>query len=81
MSVDTVKAFFEKAGTDEVLQSKVRAIYQKSARATAEELSALAKEVGIPITAEEFISETQEISDTELDNVSGGVRISNQKNW
>jgi len=78
MSVDTVKAFFEKAGKDDMLQSKVRAIYQESARATAEELSKLAKEVGIPITAEEFISETQEISEAELANVSGGLRIQRQ---
>ena len=70
-----IKAFFEKAKSDENLMAKLDELGKKEA--PAEEIISLAAEYGFVITAEEIeqakgLQQTGELSEEELDKVSGG---------
>ena len=70
MSEEQLKAFLEKVKADAGLQEKL-----KSA-ANVDAVVAIAKEAGFVISSEELKNMAQsEVSEEELENVSGGVKI------
>ena len=72
MSEEQLKAFLEKVKSDAELQEKLKA------SADANAVVAIAKEAGFAITAEDFQSmqsATVELSDEELGNAAGGIRL------
>ena len=72
MSEEQLKAFLEKVKSDAELQEKLKA------SADANAVVAIAKEAGFSITAEDFQSmqsATVELSDEELGNAAGGIRL------
>ena len=72
MSEEQLKTFLEKVKADTSLQEKLKA------SADANAVVAIAKEAGFAITAEDFQSmqsATVELSDEELGNAAGGIRL------
>ena len=72
MSEEQLNAFLEKVKSDAELQEKLKA------SADANAVVAIAKEAGFSITAEDFQSmqsATVELSDEELGNAAGGIRL------
>lgn len=67
--VENLKKFFEEVSKDEELVAKIG--NEKDVNA----LIAMAKDMGIELTAEDFL-ESNEISDDDLDTVAGGVDVS-----
>jgi len=69
-----IEAFNTKVQNSPELQQKVAALTQQIQQDLAEKLAALSQEAGTPFTSEEFLSTTRtELSDAELQGVSGGV--------
>ena len=71
MSEEQLKAFLEKVKADTSLQEKLKAA------ADANAVSAIAKEAGFSISADDLTnaqSELSELSDQELEGVAGGTR-------
>jgi predicted ribosomally synthesized peptide with nif11-like leader len=67
MSTDNISAFFAKAQSDPALADKL-------GLATAEAFASVARQEGLPFTAEEFLSfQTSELSDESLTRVAGGI--------
>ena len=72
MSEEQLKAFLEKVKTDTSLQEKLKAAASPDAAVE------IAKDAGFAITAEDFQSmqsATVELSDEELGNAAGGIRL------
>ena len=68
MSEEQLKAFLEKLKDDSSLQEKLKAA------SDADAASAIAKEAGFSISADEFTkAQSTELSDEELEGVAGGV--------
>ena len=68
MSEEQLKAFLEKVKADTSLQEKLKAASDANAA------SAIAKEAGFSISADEFTkAQSTELSDEELEGVAGGV--------
>ena len=69
MSEEQLKAFLEKVKADTSLQEKLKAASDANAA------SAIAKEAGFSISADEFTKaqSTRELSDEELDGAAGGL--------
>ncbi len=70
MSEEQLKAFLEKVKADTSLQEKLKAA------ADANAVSAIAKEAGFSISADDLTnaqSELSELSDQELEGVAGGI--------
>ena len=68
MSADQLKAFLEKLKADTSLQEKLKAA------SDADAASAIAKEAGFSISADEFTkAQSTELSDEELEGVAGGA--------
>jgi predicted ribosomally synthesized peptide with nif11-like leader len=75
MSTDNLFKFFDAVSARPELQAKLQAIHADTARRAAEEIAALATEIGIPLTAEEVLAGSAadgELSEEMLDNVAGG---------
>ena len=79
MSVENVKAFFEKVADDEALQGKLRAVREKmkaEMEAARAEVASIASEAGFEVTASDLAQAreqaTQELSMDELRAVAGG---------
>lgn len=71
MSTTNITAFFAKAESDAAFSGKINT-------AIAEALATLSIEAGTPFTAEEFLaSRTSELSEQELNTVSGGMGAGN----
>ena len=69
MSEEQLKAFLEKVKDDTSLQEKLKAA------SDADAASAIAKEAGFSISADEFTkAQSTELSDEELEGVAGGKR-------
>ena len=67
MSEEQLKAFLEKVKADTSLQEKLKAASDANAA------SAIAKEAGFSISADEFTkAQSTELSDEELEGVAGG---------
>jgi predicted ribosomally synthesized peptide with nif11-like leader len=83
MSIDNVKAFFEKVQQDESLQDKLKAIREDAEKgesgleAAADEVVGIASGAGFDFTREDLLEarqmRTDELSDEQLDTVSGGM--------
>ena len=69
MSEEQLKAFLEKVQGDTSLQEKLKAA------ADANAVSAIAKEAGFSISADDITKAQSEISDEELEGVAGGFVI------
>ncbi len=80
---NNMDAFFEKAEANNELREKVAAIFQDSAKRTAEALASLSQATGAPFSAEDFLARPSEngvktgqpLSDENLGAISGGVSI------
>ena len=69
MSEEQLKAFLEKVKDDTSLQEKLKAA------SDADAASAIAKEAGFSISADEFTkAQSTELSDEELEGVAGGEK-------
>lgn len=69
-----IEAFTAKVQNSPELQQKVAAATQQLQQELAEKLSAISQEAGTPVSKEEFLDTTKtELSDAELEGVSGGV--------
>ena len=66
MSEEQLKAFVEKVQSDTSLQEKLKAA------ANADAVTAIAKEAGFSISADDLKNAQSEISDEELEGVAGG---------
>ena len=66
MSEEQLKAFLEKVKADTSLQEKLKAA------ADANAVTAIAKEAGFSISADDLKNAQSEISDEELEGVAGG---------
>lgn len=80
MSVENVKAFFDKVEEDKGLQDKVKGLAEKRKAHDAEaasEMVKIAAEAGLEFTAAHLVearkSTVGELSEDELRNVAGGV--------
>jgi len=62
---ENLKKFLETVSANEKLA-------EKTGRASREELLAMAKELGLALTEEDFLQKSGELSDDELDAVAGG---------
>ena len=67
MSEEQLKAFLEKVKADTSLQEKLKAA------ADANAVAAIAKDAGFSISADDLKNAQPEISDTELESVTGGA--------
>ena len=67
MSEEQLKAFLEKVQGDTSLQEKLKAA------SDANDASAIAKEAGFSISADDFKNASSEISDRELEAATGGA--------
>ena len=67
MSEEQLKAFLEKVQVDTILQEKLKAA------ANADAVTAIAKEAGFSISADDWKNAQSELSDEELEGVAGGV--------
>ena len=67
MSEEQLKAFLEKVKGDPSLQEKLKAA------ADANAVTAIAKEAGFSISTDDLTKAQSELSDDELEGVSGGV--------
>lgn len=80
MAKENIRAFQERLRKDKELQARLdKAVEGMTDKE--EELSkviALAEEVGLPFTAQEYLFADKKISDEELDNVAGGAVIFEQ---
>ncbi len=78
MSVESVKAFFEKAAKDGELQKKLNTLAEREKDIYAD-LSKIALEVGCNFTPQDarkaHVKMVREISDEKLDKVAGGEFI------
>jgi len=75
MSTDNITPFLQKSRTDAALREQVNAIYEQADVAVAQALAQIAAEVGLPFTAEEFLTEEHSVlPDEELSDVSGGIQ-------
>ena len=54
MSVENVKAFFERVRTDELLRAQLKAVKSEDARGAIEHLVKLSAKVGLPFTPEQY---------------------------
>ena len=68
MSEQQLKAFLEKVKGDTSLQEKLKAAVDADA------VTAIAKEAGFSISAEDLTKDQYELSDEELEGVAGGGR-------
>ena len=66
MSEEQLKAFLEKVQVDTSLQEKLKAA------ANADAVTAIAKEAGFSISADDWKNAQSELSDEELEGVAGG---------
>ena len=66
MSEEQLKAFLEKVKADTSLQEKLKAV------AGADAVTAIAKEAGFSISADDLEKTLSEISDEELEGAAGG---------
>ena len=69
MSEEQLKAFLEKVKADSSLQEKLKAA------ANADAVTAIAKEAGFSISADDLKNAQSELSDEELEGVAGGTPI------
>ena len=69
MSEEQLKAFLEKVQGDTSLQEKLKAA------ADADAVTAIAKEAGFIISADDLTKAQSELSDEELEGVAGGISI------
>ena len=69
MSEEQLKAFLEKVKTDASLQEKLKAA------ANADAVTAIAKEAGFSISADDLKNAQSELSDEELEGVAGGREV------
>ena len=67
MSEEQLKAFLEKVKADTSLQEKLKAA------ADANAVAAIAKEAGFSISADDLTKAQSELSDAELEGVTGGI--------
>ena len=67
MSLEQLKAFLEKIKADTSLQEKLKAA------ADADAVTAIAKEAGFSISADDLKNAQSELSDEELEGVAGGT--------
>ena len=67
MSEEQLKAFLEKVKADTSLQEKLKAA------ADADAVTAIAKEAGFNVSADDLTKAQSELSDEELEAVSGGT--------
>ena len=67
MSEEQLKAFLEKVKADTSLQEKLKAA------ADADAVTAIAKEAGFSISADDLTNAQSELSDEELEGVAGGL--------
>lgn len=74
MSTPNVHAFLDKVNQDPALQERLALILQPLDAASAQQLSDLAHEVGLALSAEDFITaaRSNELRDEELEPVAGG---------
>ena len=72
MSEEQLKVFLEKVKADTSLQEKLKAAVDADA------ITAIAKEAGFMISAEEFKKAQSEISEEELESIAGGYDITHQ---
>ena len=79
MSANNLQAFFQKVTEDRALQDKVAEIDAKFFYLKAEELSKLSQEAGTPVTTDQILAAVREdasqLTDDDLDKVSGGLRF------
>ena len=75
MSKEQLKAFLEKVKGDTSLQEKLKAA------ADANAVAAIAKEAGFMISAGDLAKAQPELSETELEGVSGGGTYTYCENW
>ena len=79
MSEEQLKAFLSKVQDDTSLQERLKAA------ADADAVSAIAKEAGFSISADDLknapIREFSELSDEELEGVTGGTECTNGVRW
>ena len=68
---ENLKKFLEAVSKDEALQAKVNALESNKETAMAD-IIALAKELGIELTEADFAQPDGEISEDELETISGG---------
>ncbi len=66
MSEEQLKAFLEKVKADTSLQDKLKAA------ADADAVTAIAKEAGFNVSADDLTKDESELSDEELEGVAGG---------
>ena len=66
MSEEQLKAFLEKVKADTILQEKLKAAADNDA------VTAIAKEAGFSISADDLKKAQSELSDEELEGVAGG---------
>ena len=67
MSEEQLKAFLEKVKADTSLQEKLKAA------ADADAVTAIAKEAGFNVSADDLTKAQSELSDQELEGVAGGI--------
>ncbi len=71
MSLEQLKAFLEKVKGDTNLQEKLKAAVDADA------VTAIAKEAGFSISADDWKNAQSELSDEELEGVAGGLNLNN----
>ena len=69
MSEEQLKSFIEKVQGDDSLQAKLKAA------ANADAVTAIAKEAGFSVSADDLKNAQSEISDEELEGVAGGATV------
>ena len=69
MSEEQLKAFLEKVKSDTSLQEKLKAA------ANADAVTAIAKEAGFSISADDLKNAQSELSEEELEGVAGGTFV------
>lgn len=75
MSMESARGFIAKIKTDEDFARRVRECKD------AEDRMAFARQAGFDFTADEIQRARQELSDSELDRVAGGVEVECEKHW
>ena len=75
---ENMKKFLEAVSKDEALQAKVNVLASEKETAMAGVI-AIAKELGIELTEADFAQPNGEISEDELEAVSGGMTVTTQE--
>lgn len=73
MSTENIEKFYALVAEDSALADRIRLINEEAVGTTAQKIAALSTESGLPISPKDVLARTEEITDEQLEAVSGGV--------